>query len=249
MPNSSRTAGAERERERQADGVELRLKLDRKRADHRHRAQRVGRPDRDRRAERGAEQRQQQVLGQQQADDAPRAGAEREAHADLALPRAGARQHQVRGVAADREQQQQHDALQHRQRARRASAAVRAAPARTAAPRRRSSRWSRDRSRASSRIADVELGLRLRRASPRREPAERRSSRAAPRSSSSRDPASSAGAIVAGTHRSKFSIEHRALKPLRRDADDRQRPIVDAQRAAEHVRVAARIASASSRTR
>ena len=65
----------------------------------------------------GAEHRQQQVLGQQQADDAPRAGAERQPDADLAVAGAGARQHQVRGVAADREQQEQQHALQHRQRA------------------------------------------------------------------------------------------------------------------------------------
>ena len=40
------------------------------------------------------------------------AGAEREADADFALARAGARQHEVGGVAADGQQQQQHDGLQ-----------------------------------------------------------------------------------------------------------------------------------------
>ena len=44
-------------------------------------------------------------------------GAERDAHPDLALPRAGAREHQVGGVGADRQQNEQHDALQRRQRA------------------------------------------------------------------------------------------------------------------------------------
>jgi len=67
---------------------------------HRHGAQGVGRPHRDRRAQRGAQQREQQILGEQQADDAPRSGAEREPDADLAIARAGPRQHQVRGVAA-----------------------------------------------------------------------------------------------------------------------------------------------------
>ena len=66
--------------------------------------------------------------------------AEREPHAHFALPRAGAREHEVGGVAAHREQQQQHDDLQDRERGAPSSAAGRAATARTAAPRLRSSR-------------------------------------------------------------------------------------------------------------
>ena len=46
-----------------------------------------------------------------------RAGAERQAHADLALPRARPGQHEVGGVAADGEQQEEHDPLQDPERA------------------------------------------------------------------------------------------------------------------------------------
>ena len=93
--------------------VDARLKLDRQPRE-RHDPQRLGAPHRDRRPERGAERGQQDVLGEQQADDAPRVRAERQPHAHLALTRARAREHEVGRVAADREQQEQHHRLQDR---------------------------------------------------------------------------------------------------------------------------------------
>src|SRR5437763_885566 len=61
------------------------LKADRERADDRDGAHRVGRPRRDRRAERDAEAGEQQVFNQQQTRNAGTAGAEREPYAHLAL--------------------------------------------------------------------------------------------------------------------------------------------------------------------
>jgi hypothetical protein len=114
-PEKRAAAEPERHREREADDVEIGLKPDRERADDRDGPHRVGRPRRDRRAERDAEAGEQEVFNQQQTRNASTAGAEREADADLALPHRRSSQHQVRGVAADREQQQQHHALQNQQ--------------------------------------------------------------------------------------------------------------------------------------
>ena len=107
---------AEERRKPDADDVELGLKPDRERADDRHGAQRVGRPGRDRDAEERARQREQQAFDEQQRRDARSRGAHGEANADLALAPGGAREQQVRGVAAHREQQHQHDRLQQRER-------------------------------------------------------------------------------------------------------------------------------------
>ena len=140
---------------------------------------------------------------EQQADDAPRPGAEREAHAHFALTRAGARQQQVRGVAADREQQEQHDALQHRHAPATASAAARAAHARTAAPRPSAPRWSRDTASPDRASSWSTLGLRPRHGA--------RPSASRPMSVVAADcrgrraraiQAAATGASVAGTHRS-----------------------------------------------
>ena len=80
-------------------------------ARERQRPQRLGAPEGDADAEHRAEHAQDEALRQQQPGDAHRAGAEREAHAHLPLTRARAGQHEVGGVAADGEQQQQHDRL------------------------------------------------------------------------------------------------------------------------------------------
>ena len=105
-------ADAEDHREGEAERIEAGLEADRERAVRRHRSQRFGAPPRDQDADDRAEDAEQQVLGEHQPDHAAGPGAEREAHADFAIARAGAREHQVGGVAADREQHQQHHALQ-----------------------------------------------------------------------------------------------------------------------------------------
>ncbi len=115
-PTSDAAGQREQHRHAQAHAVDVGLKTDRKRPDERHRADGVGAPHRERDAQRSTGQRQQHVLAQQRRDDAQASGAERDAHPDLALPRAGARQHQVGGVGADRQQDEQHDGLQPRQR-------------------------------------------------------------------------------------------------------------------------------------
>ncbi len=91
------------------------MKADREAADDRHRAQRVGGPGGHRHADERARQRDQQALDEQQADDSETARADREADADLALPRGRAREEQVGRVAAYGEQEQQHDRLQQRE--------------------------------------------------------------------------------------------------------------------------------------
>ena len=103
--------------EGEADRVHACLELDRNRADHRDRTQRIGGPDGNHRAKRRAEQRQHQVFREQLADKAPRAGAKGQAHAHLPVARAGSREHEIRGVAADRQQQEQHHRLQDCERA------------------------------------------------------------------------------------------------------------------------------------
>ena len=105
-------ADAERDREQQAEAIDAGLEPDRKRAVGGHGPQRLGAPPGNDDAESGAEHAEQQVLGQQQPHDAARTGAEGEPHADFALPRGGAREHEVGGVAAHRQQHQQHHALQ-----------------------------------------------------------------------------------------------------------------------------------------
>ena len=66
-----------------------------------------------RRADHAGGQRQEQALGEQLSNQPPPARAERHADGHLALPRARARQHQVRDVGAGDEQEQRHRAEQH----------------------------------------------------------------------------------------------------------------------------------------
>jgi hypothetical protein len=74
--------------------------------------------DRDRDAERRTHQREQQILPQDQPRDARTCRAERESDADLTVPRARPRQHEVGGVAADGEEEDEHDRLQDPERCR-----------------------------------------------------------------------------------------------------------------------------------
>ena len=78
--------------------------------------------------------REEDVLGEQQSEDAPRAGPQGQPHSDLALARARPGQHQVGRVPADGEEQQEHQRLQDPQRARQHALGVRAGPARTEGP-------------------------------------------------------------------------------------------------------------------
>ncbi len=155
---------------------------------------------------------EQQVLREHQADDAPRARAKRQPHADFAIARARAREHEVGGVAADGEQHQQHHALQDAERreehhlrpARRPPVRDQLAVMRPLVS---------GKATASARIAAVNSGMRLRFGRVVAQPAHHASSRAGCAISSSLDPANSAGASVAGTHRSNCSARIVPWKP------------------------------------
>ena len=199
-PTSTPQASASADGHGQAERVDVGLEANRKRADERHRADGVACPRRRaRRRARPPPSASSTFSVSSSRDDARAAGAERHAHADFALPRAGPRQHQVRGVAAHREQHQQHDALQGGER----PVIISCGP-RGAAPERHHlgrSCWrcSRDRrGPAPHHAVDVRLRLGLGRAG--REPPEHGVAARLARSSSSREPASSDGASVAGTH-------------------------------------------------
>ena len=103
------------EREQQHDRIERDLPRPRQ-------ALGVGRQQRaqaakaERRAERPADERQHDPLGQELPQQPPASGAERRADRELALPRLGARQHQVRQVGAGDEQHEPDRALQHPER-------------------------------------------------------------------------------------------------------------------------------------
>ena len=71
------------------------------------------RPRRQREAGRAGQHGDQQPLGQELPDDASAAGAERQAHGDLALPGDGAREHDVRHVGARRDEHE-HERGEHR---------------------------------------------------------------------------------------------------------------------------------------
>jgi hypothetical protein len=58
---------------------------------------------------------EQQIFGEHQADDTPASRAQGHTHGHLALAGAATSEHEICGVAADRQQQQQHDALQNGQ--------------------------------------------------------------------------------------------------------------------------------------
>jgi hypothetical protein len=69
-----------------------------------------------RRAQRRANGRQQRALGQQLTDHPPSRGADREAHGNFALTRAGAREHQVGEIRGRDEQHDSCDPQQNQQR-------------------------------------------------------------------------------------------------------------------------------------
>jgi len=56
----------------------------------------------------------QHIFREHQADNAPASGTQCHAHGHLALPGASTSQHEVCGGPADRQQQEQHDALARR---------------------------------------------------------------------------------------------------------------------------------------
>ena len=111
-PNSRPQPMPSDDREGEAERIEAGLKPDRERAVRRHRRSASVPHHAIRMPTTAPKHAEQQVLGQHQPDHAARTGAEREPHADFAVARAGAREHEVGGVAADREQHQQHHALQ-----------------------------------------------------------------------------------------------------------------------------------------
>ena len=93
-------------------------KGDRNAADphRRHGAERIRSPECERRADKTAAQGEQDALGQEQPADVPGSGAEREAHGHFLASRARAREDQVCGVAAHRQEEQQRDRLEDGQR-------------------------------------------------------------------------------------------------------------------------------------
>ena len=74
-------------------------------------------PRRDENAERAADRREQQALGQQLADQPPARRAERQPDRDLLLPRRRTRQQQVGDVRAHDQQHQHDDDAENRDRA------------------------------------------------------------------------------------------------------------------------------------
>ena len=85
------------------------------------------------RAERAAGEREHDPLGQELPQQPPAPGAERRADRELALPRLGAGEHQVRQVGARDEQHEPHRALQHPERRAEAADEVVLQPDRNAA--------------------------------------------------------------------------------------------------------------------
>ena len=216
---------AERHREPEADRIEVRLKLDRKCAENRYRTQGIGGPRRDDGSEARADDPEHDVFGEQQRRHAGRAGAERQANAHFAAACAGAREQQVRGVAANRQQQEQQDALQHHQRVREHPLrSTRRLPERQhLALQLRVRFWIRTRQLAHRLL---ELGLCLRAGDAGTEATKRRvaaeiaifelaRSRQQRRRHRRRHP------------HVEIQAEDRALKTLRRDADHRQRYAID----------------------
>ena len=87
-------------------------KQDRKCANHWRKAQCRCAPNGEGCSEACSQESEQHIFRKYQADDAPASRAERYAHGHLALPGASTSQHEVCGVAADRQLQEQHNALQ-----------------------------------------------------------------------------------------------------------------------------------------
>jgi len=158
---------------------------------------------------------------------------EREAHADLALPRARPRQHEIGGVAAHRDEQEQHHALQKRERAAEQ-------PLRSARRLPERQHLARD---VGVRIGigpreiahrRLELGARLDECRARRRPAHDRIPALAAIFQFTRSRKQH------GRHRRRHphvecEPDDRALESRRRDADDRERPIVHPHDPADRV--------------
>ena len=227
--------------------VEIGLELDWERADERHGAQRLGAPDRDQHADGRPEQRQHQVLGQQRRGDAPWPGAERETDADLAVT-CGSRA-SIRFAVLPQTASSNSSMIVCRMPSACASIRCgRAAPARTGAPRPASSGWSRDRP-ARDRASPDRARSAPARASPTDRAGPSPSSRASiDRRAHAIRPSVPAPASPARTDRSSSRAPCPEIS-FRRDADDRQHAIVDADRPVEDVRVGGEMRSASSRAR
>ena len=98
--------------EDQADRVDLGLEANRKRAGELADAQNAHAPGRQHHPGDDAGRREQQHLGQRRGAEADAGRAERETNPELALADAGARQQQVGDVAADGDEDEQHQELQ-----------------------------------------------------------------------------------------------------------------------------------------
>ena len=105
------------QRKREAPGIDARLKADRQ-SGERQQLKCLCAPDRDWKSQHGAGEREDDVLRQEQADNPAWRRSEGEAHRNLPLARAGAGEHEVGRIAADGQQQEQHQALQNRERGR-----------------------------------------------------------------------------------------------------------------------------------
>ena len=113
-PKTHRAGDAEQHRDRQARSIDGGLERDGN-PSHAHLRQRIQRPrspNRHAGAERRATQGEHEAFGQEQLRDAPRLRAERQANRHFLAPGARPRQQQIGGVAADRKQQQERDALE-----------------------------------------------------------------------------------------------------------------------------------------
>ena len=109
-----RAGDAEQHRDRQARSIHAGLERDGD-PSHAHLRQRIQRPrspNRHAGAERRATQGEHEAFGQEQLRDAPRLRAERQTNRHFLAPGARPRQQQIGGVAADRKQQQERDALE-----------------------------------------------------------------------------------------------------------------------------------------
>ena len=93
-------SGQERDGAGEAEGEKVEVDLLAARQVRQQRSERVEAPGREGNAERAAGERQEGALGEELPHHAPAAGAERDADGDLALPRGGAREHEVADVGS-----------------------------------------------------------------------------------------------------------------------------------------------------
>ena len=98
--NAEAHAGQERDGAGEAEGEKVEVDLLAARQVRQQRSERVEAPGRERDADRAAGERQEGALGEELPHHAPAAGAERDADGDLALPRGGAREHEVADVGS-----------------------------------------------------------------------------------------------------------------------------------------------------